>query len=222
MKLAALYSGGKDSTFAIYVAEMNGNDVPLLLSVFPHENSMLFHTPNIGMVRVEAECMRKELLTSNVEEDEEEPLFQLFEMAARRGCSGVLTGAILSDYQYSRIDRIAWECGLLSIAPLWRKDQALLLREIVNAGINAIVVSTSAEGLDSSWLGRSVDMQTVEELLKLRRRYGINVSGEGGEYETLVLDSPIHRERLEIVDAETIKIGKASKLEIKEIKRIRK
>jgi uncharacterized protein (TIGR00290 family) len=73
-----------------------------------------------------------------------------------------------------------------------------VLREEIAAGMEIIVTSVSAEGLGEEWLGRRLDERAVEELLSLSKKFGFNPAGEGGEYETLVLNAPFFRHRLEV------------------------
>ena len=97
---------------------------------------------------------------------------------------------------------ICGDLGLFVLAPLWRKDQDTVYDEMVSAGIEAIIVGVFAEGLDERWLGRRLDAETKRELCRLRDRYGISIMGEGGEYESMTLDSPMHLKRLVIDGSE--------------------
>ena len=107
-------------------------------------------------------------------------------------------GGIASDYQWDRINEVCQDLGLKAFSPLWRKDQEMLLHEMVQAGLRAIIVNVSAEGLGPSWLGRMIDNRAIEELKGLQKRFSINLSGEGGEYETLVIDSPLYKKAIKI------------------------
>lgn len=204
MRLAALYSGGKDSTFAVYLTEQQGHSVETLVSVLPKDpHSWVFHTPNLGLVPLMAEAMGKDLVTVESSGEEKDDLRALGEVLSGLEVEGVTTGAIASDYQWDRINHVCDPLGLLVFSPLWRKDQSMLMEELIDAGIRAALVSVSAEGLGPSWLGREIDPASLEELKKLSRRFGMNVAGEGGEYETLTLDSPMHRKALRVVESET-------------------
>lgn len=216
MRLAALFSGGKDSTYATYLMEQSGHEVPYLVTIVPKDPyAMLFHTLNLETVPLQAQAMEKELVSvpsSGMEEDDLDAL-----SGALQGLEvdGVITGAIASDYQWDRINRVCEVLGLRCFSPLWRKDQETLLRDMVKAGIRAMVVGTFAEGLDQSWLGRVIDDKAIEELISISRRTGINISGEGGEYETLVFDSPLHTCPLELLGQERQISRDSSKLFIR-------
>ncbi len=203
MRLASLYSGGKDSTFSLYLAEQMGHDVPYLVNVVPEDAaSWIFHTPNLSLVPLMAESMGKELVTAGSTGTEEGDMDGL--RLALRGLDveGVVSGAIWSDYQWDRMNIVCGELGLKLIAPLWRKDQDMLMDQFLDSGIRAVIAGCYAEGLGEEWLGREIDAEAVEELKAVRARTGISIMGEGGEYESLTLDSPMHSRPLEILEAE--------------------
>lgn len=203
MRLASLYSGGKDSTFSLYLAEQMGHDVPYLVNVVPEDAaSWIFHTPNLSLVPLMAESMGKELVTAGSTGTEEGDMDGL--RLALRGLDveGVVSGAIWSDYQWDRMNVVCGELGLKLIAPLWRKDQDMLMDQFLDSGIRAVIAGCYAEGLGEEWLDREIDAEAVEELKAVRARTGISIMGEGGEYESLTLDSPMHSRPLEILEAE--------------------
>ena len=202
MRLAALYSGGKDSTFAMYLAEQMGNEILALVNIVPSDKgSWIFHTPNLDVVPVMAEAMGLPLVTAESDGTEEGDMGALRTALTGLDIDGVVVGALWSDYQWDRMNRVLGELDLVMLAPLWRKDQDMVYDEMVAAGIEAIVVGVFAEGLDEGWLGRRLDMDTKKDLIVLRKRYGVSIMGEGGEYESMTLDSPMHRKRLKVIDA---------------------
>jgi ABC transporter with metal-binding/Fe-S-binding domain ATP-binding protein len=203
MRLAALFSGGKDSVFAAYLMEQQGHSVDVLVNVRPRDpHSWVFHTPNLKVLPLMAEAMGKELVAVDSSGTEEDDLRALGDALALLDVDGVTTGAIASDYQWDRINHVCEELDLNVYSPLWRKEQDLLMGELIEAGIRAVMVSVSADGLDGSWLGRTIDRPALDELRVVARRRGMNLAGEGGEYETLVLDSPLHRRAIRILESE--------------------
>jgi ABC transporter with metal-binding/Fe-S-binding domain ATP-binding protein len=183
--------------------EQMGHEVEVLVNVRPRDPySWVFHTPNLAVVPLMAEAMAKELVTTDSSGTEEGDLSALADALSSLRVDGVVTGAIASDYQWDRINHVAERIGMKVFCPLWRKDQGVLMAELIDAGIRAMVVSVSSEGLDPSWLGREIDPVALKELEAISRRYGMNLAGEGGEYETLVLDSPLHRRRIRIAEQE--------------------
>lgn len=203
MRLAAMYSGGKDSTFATYLAEQMGHEIVCLVTVRPEDRaSWIFHTPNLSVVPVMAEAMGKELVTVPSDGTEEGDMAAMRDALSGLDIDGIVVGALWSDYQWDRMNLICGDLGLFVLVPLWRKDQDTVYDEMVSAGIEAIIVGVFAEGLDERWLGRRLDTDTKRELCRLRDRYGISIMGEGGEYESMTLDSPMHLKRLVIDGSE--------------------
>jgi len=203
MRLAALYSGGKDSTFSMYLAEQMGHEIPYIVNIIPQDSaSWIFHTPNLNVVPKMAESMGRELVTAVSTGSEEGDMAGLRNALLGLDVEGVVTGAVWSDYQWDRMNVVCGDLGLKVITPLWRKDQDIVMQEFLDSGIKAVIVGCYAEGFDESWLGRPITADTIEELRRLRVRYGISIMGEGGEYESMTIDSPMHRYPLEIVSSE--------------------
>ena len=197
MRVAVLFSGGKDSAYATWLSLLQGFDVALLVSLKPaNPASYMFHHPNVELTKLQAEAagIRHKLVETKGGDDE---LADLKRALKGLKIDGVVSGAIESEYQKERIDGICWELGLKSFAPLWRKDQEAIAREETRA-LEAVIVSVSAEGLDKERLGRRYDTECVDELVKLSRRFGVSICGEGGEFETLVLNAPFFKKRLKI------------------------
>ncbi len=188
---------------ALWLMEQQGHRLPYLVNIVPsRSDSWVFHTPNLHLLPLIAESMGKELVQAEGGEDEAHDLAALKETLSSLDVDGVVTGAVASDYQWDRVNRVCEHLGLKTFSPLWRKGQALLMDEILDAGIDCCVVAVMAEGLDEGWLGRRIDAEALEELDRLAVRHGINVAGEGGEYESLVLDSPLHSRPLVVAAAE--------------------
>ncbi len=203
MRLASLYSGGKDSTFSLYLMEQSGHDIPYLVNVVPEDAaSWIFHTPNLSVVPLMAESMGKELVTAKSSGTEEGDMEGLRNALDGLDVEGVVSGAIWSDYQWDRMNIVCGDLGLKLMAPLWRKDQDMLMDQFIDSGIRSMIVGCYAEGLGEEWLGRIIDRQAVEELKAIRARTGISIMGEGGEYESLTIDSPMHSRPLEIISSE--------------------
>ncbi len=200
MKLGVLYSGGKDSTLALMKA-MDYHDVACLISVLSeNKESYMFHTPNIDLTAYQAQALELPLVsvtTAGEKETELADLRKAIEQAQEKyHIEGIVTGAVRSTYQASRVQHICHELGLWCFNPLWLKDQVELLNEIVDSGIKAIISGVFAEPFDESYLGAEIDTAMIAKLAKTH-----NPAGEGGEIETTVLDAPIFKRAVEIVDA---------------------
>ncbi len=203
MRVAALFSGGKDSTYAIYKTLLEGNSVEYLVTVITHNpDSWMFHRINVEMTRHQADVVGiKQVMVPSmgIKEEEVEDLKNALEGLS--GIDGLVSGVIASRYQKSRIEKICNELGLKCIMPLWGMEPERLLREQCALGFEIIVTSVSAEGLDKSWLGRKLDLAAIEELCRLSERFGINICFEGGEGETFVLDCPLFKKKLRVKEA---------------------
>ncbi len=206
MKLGALFSGGKDSTYAIYKA-MKENEVVCLIALKSlNPESYMFHVPAFEHIEKQAEALGIPLIlveTKGVKEEELKDLQKAIQEAKEKyKIEGIVTGAVASTYQASRIQKICDELNLKVFNPLWQKKQMELLKEIIKDKFEVIIIGIAAYPLDESWLGRKLDEDMLKELEKLEKEYKINVAGEGGEFETLVVDSPIHKKRIELVETE--------------------
>jgi ABC transporter with metal-binding/Fe-S-binding domain ATP-binding protein len=224
MKIACLFSGGKDSMYAAYLMSQAGHDIISLLTVVSgNPDSLMFHTPNINMAGVIADCLGIAQISEYSETaDELAPISVLLRKAADMGAEGVVTGAILSDYQFTKIDRLCWENGLKCFSPLWRKSQLMLLSDIVESGIEAIVTKVAAEGMGEDMLGRRIDGDFISRMKTLQRKFGVNPCGEGGEYETMTLDSPMHVKRLVIKKSRIIKSASSPGFLVEEAEAVNK
>jgi predicted ATP pyrophosphatase (TIGR00289 family) len=217
MKVAALCSGGKDSTFALWLAMKQGHEIERLVAMVPkREDSFMFHYPNIHLVDLFAECAGLPLLKAETSGVKEEELDDLERALRGLEIEGVVSGAIASEYQKSRIDSICEKLGLASIAPLWGREPIELLSEMLNAAFDIIITSVAAQGFDESWLGRKIDKGVLYDLVELNQRYGVSICGEGGEFESLVIDAPFFKKRIEVVEAEHIWRGTNGYLLIKQ------
>jgi ABC transporter with metal-binding/Fe-S-binding domain ATP-binding protein len=215
VRVAALFSGGKDSTYAAYVAQQRGWDLTHLIAIHPADPaSMLYHVPNLHLTPLLAEAMGLPLIEEDAGVGEDAELDALRRAIPRTGADGVLVGAIASDYQHRRVNRVAHELGVRVFAPLWRRNPEGLLRDYLAARMRIRFSAVSAEGLDASWLGRPMDESAVRELLRLRDRVGLHPCGEGGEFETLVLWAPNYRRSVEILEAEPIWEGRSGYLQV--------
>lgn len=191
--MACLFSGGKDSTYAAHLMEQAGHEVVCLVTVVPEDpHSWVFHTLNLEHLPEMAKAMGKDLIAVPSSGEEGADLEALESALSGLEVEGVVTGAIASDYQWDRINGVCHKLGLRVFSPLWRKDQLTLLNDMLQAGMRMMLVGVYSDGLGREWLGRVLDRGSVDELSSLAKARGMNVSGEGGEYETLVLDSPMH------------------------------
>jgi len=203
VKVASLFSGGKDSTYALYVAQQRGWEVTSLVTLIPKDNeSRLYHVPNIHLVPLLSDCLGIPLVQREAAGGEAGEIGALKAVLKDLPVDGLVTGAVASEYQKSRIDGVCHDLALRCFSPLWRRDQAYLLDDYLAAGLRVIIVGVAAEGLDESWLGRELDREAKKELISLHEKHGLSPCGEGGEYESLVLDGPNFRKKLAVLEAQ--------------------
>jgi len=205
MKLASLFSGGKDSVFALYLAKQKGWDITHLVTIqSQNPESFMYHTVNIHLVEQLSQALDIPLSIARTQGEKEKELSDLEEILKTLDVEGVVSGAIASDYQRKRIEQICTDLNIESITPLWHQDQTSILYNQINAGFTILIVGVFAEGFDATWLGRTLNKQTIEEITMIQERYGINPAGEGGEYETLVIDGPIFKQSILIEHATSV------------------
>jgi len=208
MKLGVLFSGGKDSTYAMYKV-MKEHDVVCLITIkSENPDSYMFHTPNIDLAEMQAEALELPLLSFKTKGEKELELKDL-ENAIKQAkekydIQGIVTGALKSEYQASRIQKICDNLQLECLNPLWQMSQEQEMRDIIKAGFKFMVIRIAAYGLDKSWLGKIITEDDIDKLIKLKEKYHINIAFEGGEAESLMIDGPIFKKKLTVKKAETV------------------
>jgi diphthine-ammonia ligase len=223
MKLVALYSGGKDSTYAIYRAKEAGHEVLCLITMHPiADDSPLFHYPNSWVTEYLADAMQIPLIGCAVpgrsKEDELKALEVMINKAKTLyGIEGVLYGGISSNYQKLAFEGICASQKVVALAPLWNVEPERYMAELVERNFSIIIVGVSAMGLSKEWLGRQIDRNALAKLEALSKRHGFNLTFEGGEAETLVIDCPLFRKKLSINAANTHWDGQRGIFEIRDV-----
>ncbi|MFH1179858.1 MAG: diphthine--ammonia ligase [Candidatus Bathyarchaeota archaeon] len=203
MRLASLFSGGKDSVYAARRAQEKGETLAYLVSIHSlNPDSYMFHTVNIDITRLQAQAWGIPYIKSETKGIKEKELDDLRETLAKLDIDGVITGAIASKYQGDRIDKLCSMLGLYHIHPLWGMERETLLNEMLDADMKIIFSAVAAHGLDQSWLGEQLTHETVDRLRELNRKYGVDMCGEGGEYESLVVDAPWFKKQIKINETE--------------------
>lgn len=201
MHNAVLYSGGKDSTFALHKAIASGVKIDLLITMLSrNKSSYMFHYPNVKHTTLQAEALGIRQVFCETEGKKEEELADLEKAFVDNKVRVLVTGATYSRYQGDRINNIAKELGIEHIAPLWHIDPLEELNAL-EKDFNAIITSVSAEGLDDSFLGRRIDKDMIGRLQEANKKHGINMLFEGGEAESFVLDAPLFKKRIDILKA---------------------
>lgn len=210
MKFVALISGGKDSCFTISHCLAQGHELVALANLYPcvdsEIDSFMYQTVGYNIIENYSQCIgvpiyrRKITGTSkNTEmqykitlDDETEDLFELLSTVKHHhpDIQAVSVGAILSNYQRIRVEHVCQRLNLTSLAFLWQSDQNELMQQMVNvSGMNAVIIKVATYGLDASHLGMTIN-ELYPKLVELNKSFDVHICGEGGEFETIVLDAP--------------------------------
>ncbi len=218
MTVTALVSGGKDSVYAAYLAEMQGWPVDELVTLRPpRDDSRMFHTPNLDLVALQAAAWGKRHREVLVRGEDDSSEIAALEVALSGGKGPVVVGAIASSFQWARVLRVADRLDRRVYAPLWRVDPVRVVREEISAGLDIRLVHLAAEPLTRELLGRQFDSSLLGEIeARSRTVRPVNVAGEGGEYETLVVGAPFWRQRLVLDRVRTVTEASTSRLVVEE------
>ncbi|CAK9440502.1 uncharacterized protein LODBEIA_P45880 [Lodderomyces beijingensis] len=225
MKFLALISGGKDSFYNLQQCLSQGHELVALGNLHPQQqdeiDSFMFQTVGHDVIPFYSECLdvplyREPILGSSVNqkleysytaEDEIEDLYRLIAKVQQkhRDLEAVSCGAILSHYQRTRVENVCGRLKLTSLTYLWQRNQNDLMLEMCQSGLDARIVKVAAIGLNASHLGKSIS-DMYPQLGKLNSMYDVHICGEGGEFETIVFDSPVFKhKKLEIVDQQVVR-----------------
>jgi len=212
MSWAALTSGGKDSILACQKAIDSGKNVRYLVTVRPkNRDSYMFHSANLDAVVVIAEVTGMKYVEILTHGRKEEELADLEQGLSRLPVEGIIVGAVASAYQNDRIRAIADLLSLKVFAPLWQMDPEKLLHEVAER-MDAMIVVTAADGLDTSFLGARIDDTLIKRLRRVAAKTRINLAGEGGEYESLTLNAPFYSRRITYTKSEVRMKGNRGEL----------
>jgi len=204
MRIGVLFSGGKDSTYSLHWAHARGLLVKCLITVEPPSSeSWMFHYPNVRLTKLQSLALKipqvYELCRDIKEESEVEALKKAIAKAIDLyDIEALVTGALLSDYQRMTIEMLCEELNLPVLSPLWRRNQEDYLFELLDLGIEFVITSITVMGLSPKLLGKVITREDVEEIVSCSRKYRFNAAFEGGEAETLVVDSPLFIKRLRV------------------------
>ncbi len=201
MKLAVLFSGGKDSCLALHKILQEGHEVKCLLNIYPkNRDSFMFHRQDLKLLNTQAERLGIEMVSVESEGVEEKELADLSELIGKvKGkVDGIVVGGIASSYQGKRVKKICDEFGLKFIAPLWDYKSEKLWDELFEEKFEIIMIKIACDGIRKEWLGKIIDRNNFNELKKLSEKYKFRLDFEGGEAETVVLNMPEYSKRIEI------------------------
>lgn len=215
MKLGLLFSGGKDSAYAGFLAKKFKHELSCVISIISeNKESYMFHTPSISKTEKQAEMMKVPMIiqkTKGEKEYELDDLEKAIKFAIKKyQIEGIITGAIQSVYQSSRIQKICNKLKIECFNPLWQIDEEKYLEDLIKNKFNVILVGVFAFPLDKNWLGRKIDKKFIKEIKELKEKYKISIIGEGGEFETFVISCPLFKNKIEVKSFKDFKEGENS------------
>ena len=220
MKLAALFSGGKDSTYAIYLAKQQGHEVKCLLTIQPNsDESHLLHHPNLKWVSLQSKSMDIPQIIEGSFSDDTETELQLIEKLLKKAkncfqIEGIVHGGIRSEFQKNNFENICNKLNLSIFSPLWHFDPKKYMNDLILDHFEFIITSVSSGGLDDSWLGKKIGKKELISLEKLSSEFEFNLDFEGGEAETFVVNCPLFSHPVEIIKEKTSWDGYRGRFEI--------
>ncbi len=220
MKVGSVFSGGKDSTFAIYLAQKQGHEVACLLSIFTKsEESHLLHYPNLQWTKLQSESMNIPQLTINSESDETDDELSALEKLLQNAkdqfhIEGLVHGGIKSQFQKEKFESLCSKLDLVAITPLWNTEPEQYMNDLLDSDFIFIMITVTSDGLDDTWLGKEIAKSDIDTLKQLSEKFGFNLNFEGGEAETFVVDCPLFSNSIKINKTKKIWDGYRGRFEI--------
>ncbi len=220
MNLGSLFSGGKDSTYSIYLAQKQGHKVTCLLSIFTKsEESHLLHFPNLQWTKLQSESMKIPQLTIHSKSDEtDDELFALENLLQNAKdqfhIEGLVHGGIKSQFQKEKFETLCSKLDLIVVTPLWNTEPEQYMNDLLESNFVFIMTTVSSDGLDDTWLGKQISKSDIDILKHLSEKFGFNLNFEGGEAETFVVDCPLFSNSIKINQAKKIWDGYRGRFEI--------
>lgn len=226
MKTAVLFSGGKDSCYAAYLASKENELTCLITMHSENPDSYMFHTPSIEKTKAQAEAMELPLIVHKTKGEKEKELVDL-ENAIKKAIDqykieALVTGALHSEYQASRIQKICDNLNIKCINPLWHKDAEEYWEELLENNFEVMIVGVASDGLYEEWLGKIINRELFAKLKQLKEKFKFHLAFEGGEAETFITDCPLFKKKIQVIEGEKKWDGTSGRYSIKQVKLINK
>ena len=200
MKVTVLFSGGKDSTYSLWIA-LQQYEVKGIITVISSDESYLYHYQKTEIANTLANAIGIPMTIVKAETSSEEYETMLSALQ-KMNVEALIIGGLLSEFQRVKFNALAQVLNIPCFAPLWRKDHKLLLQEL-KTHFHVIFTTVASMGFNEKDIGRKLDDKMLNRLINLHNKYGVSLAGEGGEYETLVLDAPFYKKKI-VVEESTI------------------
>jgi diphthine-ammonia ligase len=197
------WSGGKDSCFALLQAIQQGYTPKVLLNVLNEEGKISrSHGIPAAILQMQAAAaeLPVHLISSSWQEYESHFTNALVELKDQYQLNLAVFGDIDLQEHRDWEEKVCAHAGLTAVLPLWKQDRKHLVMQMIEAGIEAIIVSCN-ETMGERFIGKPITTYLVQELEAM----GIDPCGENGEYHTLVLDCPLFTGRINVAVMQKLK-----------------
>ncbi|MHA2053186.1 MAG: Dph6-related ATP pyrophosphatase [Candidatus Hodarchaeales archaeon] len=202
MKVTCLVSGGKDSIYSLWCALHQFEVTSIITVQTKQSNSQLYHVPNSSQVSIIAKMLNIPLINVNlVKEDWKDETFKLTRAIIESKSEAIITGGIRSEFQRFRFNRAAQKANVKCFNPLWRLSPRKLINEMILNKFEILIISVSSMGFGRSLLGKKLTTETISELQSNEFISDLALLGEGGEYESFVVDAPFYPKKIKIVES---------------------
>lgn len=202
---AVSWSGGKESVLSLYSALRRGVRVSYLVSFVSSGGRSMSHALNVELLRAQSEAIGIPLVTKEVTwETYEQGFRELVSELKLRGVGGCVFGDVWVEEHREWTERVCRELGIKAFSPLFNNKPENLFREFIDLGFEAVVIVVKREFLGDEWLGRKLDQEFLDDLLKVKRSKNVDVLGELGEYHTFVCDGPMFKKRIKLLETRKV------------------
>jgi uncharacterized protein (TIGR00290 family) len=217
-KVFASWSGGKDCCLALYRAVKAGFDVRYLVNMITADGKRsCSHGISAAIIKKQAEAFGIPILQHRTTGENYEAVFsETLQELKKEGVTGGIFGDIDFSPHREWIERVCANAGITPHLPLWQEDQTKLMNEFINTGFKSIVVAVKADILGKEVLGKTINKEFLAYLVGLDKN--VTPCGESGEYHSLVVDGPIFKKRLVILETKKVSRGEHHYLEISQFR----
>jgi len=205
-KVAISWAGGKDSSLACYKVMLAGYEVSYLLNFITQDaRASMTHGLSSELLRAQARAIEIPIIQRRTTwAGYEKELKSAIKELKQEGVQAIVFGEIELQAHRNWIERVCKEEGVKPLLPLWGSKPEKIFDDLIQEKFEAIVVSTEDKVLGKRWLGRKVNKEFVKDLYHLKDEFGIHPCGENGEYHTFVIDGPIFKEQIDILNADKL------------------
>jgi len=202
LKAFVSWSGGKDAALSCYRAMKDFHVTYLLNMVAEDGRISRSHGIRTDVLRMQAEAIGLPIVQPRSSWETYEAEFKkALSDLKDKGVEAGIFGDIDLEGHREWVERVSGESGMEAILPLWREKREHIIEALIESGFEAVVVATRKDMLGPEWLGRVVDRDFTRDISEIK---DVDISGENGEYHTLVISGPIFKKRINIIKAEKI------------------